>query len=99
MNNFNDLDAERNISKNREVIFEDGSKMFIRQEEQYGFWEIKNSKGRVAEKLSGSYTTFDQALNALNLYASNDLKKPVKEVNRGFGIVTDKNNQLINQVI
>lgn len=99
LNNFDDFEAQRDLSKNREVFLEDGSKMFIRQEEQYGFWEIKNSKGRVADKLSGQYTTFDQALNALTLYASNDLKKPIKEVNRGFGIVTDKNNKLINQVV
>lgn len=99
LNNFQDIEAQRDISKNREVFLEDGSKMFIRQEDQHGFWEIKNSKGRVANKLSGAYTTFEQALRALTLYAANDLKKPIKEVNRGFGIVTNGDGKLVDQVV
>jgi hypothetical protein len=98
MNNFDNLDADRDLAKNREVYLEDGSKMYIRQNDQYGFWNIVNGKGRVADVLSGSYTTFDQALNALNNYATNTLKKPIKEVNRGYGIVTNKNGQLVSQV-
>lgn len=99
LNNFDDFEAQRDLSKNREVFLEDGSKMFIRQEEQHGFWHIKNSKGKVAAKLSGTYTTFEQALRALTLYAANDIKKPIKEVNRGFGIVTDKHGQLVNKYV
>lgn len=94
--NFDDLDAERDLTKNREVIFADGAKMFIRQDDQYGFWHIHNSKGKVAEALSGSYTNFNQALIALQNYSENVTKKVIKEVNRGFGIKTDGNSTLLN---
>ncbi len=95
MQDFDDIDKERDLAKNREVILDDGQKMFIRQDDQYSFWTIHNAKGKVSEDLSGSYTSFNEALRAVRLYADKKLKKTIKEVNHGYGVVSNGQQQLI----
>jgi hypothetical protein len=89
------IDSEKDLYKNRTVVLENGTKMYIRQDEQYGFWAIHNAKGKVADTLSGKYTDFNSALTKLNQYANEVIKNPIREVHRGFGIITDGNHNLI----
>lgn len=95
MQDFNDIDRERDLYRNRVVTLEGGQKLFIRQDDQYNFWSIHNEKGKVAEALTGRFTNFETALRTVQQYAENILKKPVVEVIRGFNIRTDGHNNIL----
>lgn len=96
MIDFDNIDSERDLARNRVVILDNGSKMFIRQaDDGYGFWTIHAEKGKVAEMLSGSYTSFDSALLALKNYLSKKADRAISEVHQGFGIKLNGQGQLI----
>lgn len=96
MIDFDNIDAHRDLAKNRVVILDNGSKMFIRQaDDGYSFWTIHAEKGKVADVISGSYTSFDAALLALKNYLSKKADRAIQEVHQGFGIKTDGQGQLI----
>lgn len=96
MIDFDNIDSHRDLAKNRVVILDNGSKMFIKRDEDgYSFWTIHAEKGKVAETLSGQYTSFDAALLALKNYLSKKADRAISEVHQGFGIKTDGQGKLI----
>ena len=93
---FDNIDSQRDLAKNRMVLLDNGSKMFIRQaDDGYNFWTIHAEKGKVAEAISGNYTSFDSALLALRNYLSKKADRAISEVHQGFGIKTNGQGQLI----
>lgn len=84
-----DMDKEKDLAKNRPVTLDDGSVVYIRQKDPYGYWSIHYKKGRPPQVISGSYTSFELAFNALKSYLSlAALPKKVAKVEKGFGIQT-----------
>lgn len=91
LSDFNlSLDKMRDLSKNRVVTFDNGTKATIRCKDPYGFWTIHYEKGEPPAHLRGSYTTFDEAFKALRNYIEIETKKKIVEVDKGFIKLTEK---------
>lgn len=80
-----DVDRERDLSKNRVVKLEDGTKVIIRMTDPYGYWSIHYEKGRIPEDLKGSFTDFNMAVQKVKTYFQSK-GKAVDTVSKGFGI-------------
>ena len=53
----------------RHLEAEDGSQWTIVQRDPFALWEIRNKKGgKMPEKLSGAYTSVDNAEKAIQFY-------------------------------
>jgi hypothetical protein len=94
------MDKERDLSKNRVITFDNGTKATIRCKDPYGFWTIHFDHGSVPDKLSGQYTTYVKAEDALKSYLLEDnhvYARKIEKVEKGFGIVTDGKNTLVKK--
>lgn len=91
---FDNLDKERDLSKNRVVTMDNGSKAFIRSKDPFGFWTIHFEKGPVPAVLSGQYTAYTYAEAALKNYLELQDKRKIETIEKGYGVVTDGNGKL-----
>lgn len=56
----------------QEVHLSDGNTVRVVREDPYGFWSIKWFKGATPDPISGSYTTAERALKALDIFLNNE---------------------------
>ena len=70
----------RDFNPNRELLLDNGNKYHVQKRDPYGHWYIHMDKGRVPDRLSGSYTSFELAKKAVESYVALADKKIV-EVN------------------
>lgn len=64
-----------------EVIELENNKIIISRDGPFvGMYYVKYEKGMTPQKLSGAFTTRDNARNAINLYLADKKKEVVKEV-------------------
>lgn len=73
------LDPERDIPNRRVIFLGNGREIKLERRDPYGFVHIVWDAGRVPEALSGTYTDFDQARKALELYVSNNTFEKVSD--------------------
>lgn len=76
-----DLDeffGDKDLSSDRKFIL-DKNVLHVRRTDPYGFWHCQYEKGAVPEELTGSFTSFDEAKKAVEIYF-NRTKKEIKEV-------------------
>lgn len=68
MDIFSDhVDPTRDVPRERTIEF--GTNPFrVRADDPYGFWSIHRDKGQVPERLSGHYTSYEKAAQAVDLY-------------------------------
>jgi hypothetical protein len=94
MYDFNDIDKQRDLAKNRPVTLEDGTKLFVRQKESnpWGLWTIHPEKGKAPKMLDGQFTTFNDAYKAIIAWSNTKFNKKPVEVDRGFGVKTKGDN-------
>lgn len=84
------LDKQRDLSRNRVITLDNGSKVIIRCKDPYGHWYITYDRSQPPAHLQGSYTTFDEAFKALENYIRVETSKKVVEVDKGFVKLTEK---------
>lgn len=53
---------------NRFVTLENGNKIHIKRTDPHGFWRVNYDKGQLPEHLTGLYTSYDKALEAVQKY-------------------------------
>lgn len=70
-----ELDKEY-MGKLRKIVMSNGNFVWIECRDPYGFWYISLEKGKLPDKLTGSYTTFDMALRDVNQWLR-DKKEPI----------------------
>jgi hypothetical protein len=54
--------------KFRKIEMDNGNTCHIRCQDPYGFWYISLERGNLPERMKGSYTSFDLALRAVNMW-------------------------------
>lgn len=75
-------DEVRDIPDRRVLDLDNGNKaIFDRTGNPYGFWTFHFEKGGKPGEISGSYTTYDLAVQAFNKYLDNKNTKRYTEVN------------------
>lgn len=80
MTNFTDFgvapgNSERpgdRSGSSREIHLSDGNSVRVVREDPYGFWYIKWFKGATPDPISGSFTTAERALKALDIFLNNE---------------------------
>lgn len=68
----------------RTVELENGSKVNFRTDAKYPFWGISFERGGVPSELSGKYTDFDKALEAVKNYVERRAVKNRTTVKAGI---------------
>src|SRR5438552_3299397 len=91
---YDDYDKLRDLSANRKLTLEDGSLLFIRRKDPFGFWVINYEKGVIPKEMQGSYTSFDVALKAVMNWANTRFNKKPVEIDKGF-VVTKGDNKTV----
>ncbi len=67
-------------TRRRQVELPNGNKYHIECRDPYGFWFIHMDKGQIPDRLSGAYTSADQAVSDINRYlATKPKEKESKE--------------------
>ena len=80
---FNDeptVDPERDVPNVRIVYLGNGRKIKLERRDPYGFVFIFWDKGSAPAELQGSYTDFDRARLALELYINNNTFETTSDV-------------------
>lgn len=72
-------DPERDIPNRRIVHLGNGRELKLERRNPYGFVHIIWDSGHTPAELSGSYTDFDQARKALEIYINNNTFEKVSE--------------------
>ena len=65
------FDPKRDLPKDRVIPVDNGSDFHIKQQDPHGFWHISREHGQVPQKLSGAYTSYEKAAQAVKVYMSN----------------------------
>lgn len=73
------IDPERDIPNKRIVYLGNGRKIKLERRDPFGFVFIAWDAGSPPAELSGSYTDFDQARKALEIYINNNTFEEVSE--------------------
>lgn len=73
------IDPERDIPNKRIVYLGNGRKIKLERRDPYGFVFIAWDAGNPPAELQGSYTDFDQARKALEIYISNNTFEEVSD--------------------
>lgn len=84
-----EYDAEHG-GRARRIHMDNGNIVHIKCEDPYGFWMVSLEKGNLPDKLKGAWTTFQQALAAVNQwlrdkpepYIPSKEVKTVKKINK-----------------
>ena len=63
-------DPTRDLPKTRKIEVENGADFLIEQRDPYGFWFVRREKGQIPAKLSGAYTTYSFAQQAVERYVN-----------------------------
>ena len=77
MNDF--IEAEEN---HRTLTLPNGNKVHFERTDPYGLWSVHYDKGPMPTQLSGSFTSFAKAFDAVKKYLDNKKEKtdaPVRE--------------------
>lgn len=69
-----DFNGDKDMANLRTVGLPDGTEIKLNRLNPYGLIEI-NYPGKTPEPLSGSYTSFEQARNAIKSYLNTPVKK------------------------
>ncbi len=62
--------GDRN-GKLREIFISDGTKIYVESRDPYGFWYVKSEVGKVPEALTGTFTTAELAVRAVETFYNN----------------------------
>ena len=68
------MDIEREENK-RTISLKSGNKLICTRTDPYGFWSISFERGAVPNELKGSYTTFNNAMRAIELWVERSNKE------------------------
>lgn len=60
--------APQDLPKVRSFDVPNGRKITLKQEDQYGFWQLHLDKGQLPAKFTGQYTSRIEAEKAIELY-------------------------------
>jgi hypothetical protein len=82
MFNTFDFDEVDPSEKTRIIELDNGVVIKATQEDPYGFWKLRYTKGATPDVLSGSFTTFEAAKNEIKNYCNSAGYKMV-QVKRG----------------
>lgn len=79
---FSDPNAEnhKNMPRKREFKVNEKLSLFAECRDPFGFWYVTASVGKVSDQLSGAFTSYDYARDAITGYIDNFLKDRKKEV-------------------
>lgn len=68
------MEIEQEENK-RVISLKSGNKVICTRSDPYGFWGISFERGAVPAELKGSYTTFSNALKAIDLWIQKNNKE------------------------
>lgn len=70
--NITDFQIMEESEDVRYIQVDDNQKIWFKREGPFSFWKVNFNKGRIPKKLSGMFTDFDKAYNAVSNYLKND---------------------------
>ena len=77
--NVGHSDPSRDMPNIREMHFSSGQTIKLERKDPFGFITVVWNKGAPPDALSGTFTTFDYAQKAVELYVNNETNKSVVE--------------------
>ena len=77
--NNSHVDPERDLPNIRLMHFNNGQTIKLERKDPFGFIHVVWNKGAVPDELSGTWTTFDYARRAVEVYINNQTNKSIVE--------------------